>query len=89
MPSNVQKLVVEKASLDAIPPGGGITDGIAFLSDKNRLINGIKAAETWAKEAIALVKAAPGNPWGDDDEAIADEILRKLEEKRKSRTCSE
>ena len=84
MGPNVRKLVVEKMAKDAIPDGGGLADGIAFLSDKDRIIDGARDAQKWVEQALAVVKTAPNNPWGNNDEAIAGEILKQIEAKRKS-----
>lgn len=82
---NVKKLIAHKISLDAIPAGGGFGDGLQFLLDKERLIATAKAATAWVSDAIALVKTTPNNPWGDDDEAIAGEILRQIDERKARR----
>lgn len=87
---NVKKLIAHKMSIDAIPDGGGFADGIAFLSDKHRIIEGAKAATRWVMEAIAVVRtAAAPNPFKNaDDETIAGEILLKVEESKKLRRRS-
>jgi hypothetical protein len=82
--SNVQRLVILKTSRDAIPDGGGLPDAIAFLSDPQKIVSRLRESEAWVREAIALIKSSPDNPFGDDDEAIAGEILRQIEEKKKS-----
>lgn len=69
-------------ALDAVPPGGGVKNVLAFLTDKTAIIDGAKKATAWVEEAIAVVKTAKDNPWGNDDEAIAGEILRQIEEKK-------
>lgn len=79
---NVKKLIAHKMAIDAIPAGGGFAAGLHFLSDKQRIIDGAKAATAWVEQAIATVKSAPDNPYG-DDEAIAGEILRQLEERNR------
>lgn len=80
----VKRLIIHKMSHDAIPDGGGIADGLKFLSDKTAISNGAKAAKEWVEEAIRAVKSAPNNRFGDDDEAIAGEILRQIEAKKLS-----
>jgi hypothetical protein len=77
MGPNVKKLIAHKMALDAIPPGGGVADGASFLLS-GKLGESAKAAAEWVKQAIAVIKAAPDNPYGDDDEAIAAEILRRV-----------
>lgn len=81
---NVKRLICHKLSVDAVPAGGGFASAIEFLSDQERIINGARAATDWVQTAIAAVKAAPGNPYGDDDEAIAGEILRQIDERKRA-----
>jgi hypothetical protein len=38
-----------------------------------------REATAWVEQALAAVKSARDNPYGDDDEAIAGEILRQVE----------
>jgi hypothetical protein len=85
MGPNFKKLVCEKMSRDAIPPGGGVGDAVKFLSDPKRIIAGAKAAQEWVAQAIAVVRTgSEPNPWKNaDDEAIAGEILKGVEKKRK------
>jgi lysozyme family protein len=72
-------------SHDAIPDGGGLQDGIAFLLNQDAMNEGYRRASKWVQEAIDAVKSAPDNPYGDNDEAIAEAILAKLDEKRRPR----
>ncbi len=83
MTSAVNRLIIRKISCDAIPPGGGFADAIGFLTNKDAITETARRATQWVKDAIAAVKAAPDNPYGDDDEAIASSILAKLEEKKR------
>jgi hypothetical protein len=81
---NVKKLISYKTSLDAIPPGGGVNDGIKFLCNRELVIKTIRNADEWVKSAITIIrKAADPNPFKTaDDETIAAEILRRIEERR-------
>jgi len=79
MGKNVKRLLVLKVSRDAIPTGGGFAAGIEFLLNKERMIDVNRKAIAWIEEALAAVKATPDNPYGDDDELIAQAILNKLE----------
>ena len=83
MTRSVQRLVIRKMSHDAIPDGGGLQDGIAFLLNQDAMNEGYRRASKWVQEAIDAVKSAPDNPYGDNDEAIAEAILAKLDEKRR------
>ena len=80
---NVKKLITCRMAQLAIPDGGGLADGLAFLSSKSRILSTAREATAWVFEALDVVRATSGNPYGDDDEAIAAEILRRVERKMK------
>ena len=84
---NVKKLIIHKVSMEALPKGGGVADGIKFLSDKDRIIKAMRSAHDWVKQVIKAVrKAGEPNPFKNaTDEDIAGEILKKIEENRKKR----
>jgi hypothetical protein len=84
---NVKKLIIHKMSLDAIPPGGGVADGLKFFTDKERISKTLRESNEWVKQAIFAVRnAREPNPWKTtSDEDIAGEILRKIEEKNNAR----
>lgn len=79
---NVNKLIARKMAIDAIPAGGGLGDGLRFLASAESIMDGHKKAKEWVEQAIAAVKGAPDNPYGDDDEVIAAEILRRINERK-------
>ena len=83
--TNVRKLVLHKMSLDAVPPGGGIESALKFIIEPGRMAQSFKAAEEWVKAACAVVRTGTGeNPWiHSDDEAIAGELLRLIEERKR------
>lgn len=87
MGPNVRKLIAEKTARDAIPGGGGLADGIKFLSNPKNISAGYRAAMEWVKIAILTVRqASEPNPWKDaTDEEIAGEILKHIQAKRKTR----
>lgn len=78
---NFMQLVFHKISRDAIPPGGGLADGIRLFTEPGRFQQVAKEAFAWVDKAIAVMKTAPDNPYGDDDEAIAAAILERIEER--------
>jgi hypothetical protein len=82
--SNVKKLMAIKTSLVAIPKGGNVTDGIKFLSDKEKIIRTMQESLKWVKDSIGLIRTAgEPNPFKNaDEETIAGELLRIMEEKR-------
>lgn len=81
---NVKKLIIYRISLVAIPNGGGIADGIKFLSANDKIMKATKESYNWVKSAIQIVRQAKKpNPFESaTDEEIAGEILKKIEEKR-------
>jgi hypothetical protein len=79
---NVNKLIIRKASLLAVPAGGGLADGIKFFTDAEHRKKILGEAETWVVQAIEVVKTAPDNPYGHDAEAIAAALLAKIEERK-------
>jgi hypothetical protein len=83
---NVKRLLFTKMAKDAIPDGGGLAAGVNFLSKKENISAGFKAARKWTEQVIQLVRtAAEPNPWKDaSDEEIAGEVLRRLEERERA-----
>lgn len=82
MGPNVRRLVCHGFSLLAIPSGDGFLEAVAVLKNPHKMSELMRKATVQAFEWIDCVKSAPDNPYGDDDEAIAEAILAKVEEKR-------
>lgn len=88
---NMKKFIAHKASLIAIPPDSKDPFGAGFAllarPDLHRSV--FRDATIWCCAAVDAVKAAPDNPHGDDDEAIAGVILAGIktrqDEQRRSR----
>lgn len=78
---NVKKLLILKMSKDAIPDGGGLAAGLNFLSSKESIMSGFRAAREWTEMAIQAVReAAEPNPWKNaTDETIAGELLLRVD----------
>lgn len=85
--TNMRRLAVHAMSVAAVPAGGGFADAIKFLTNKTVLVESARQADKFARDAVAAVRAASDpNPWRDaDDEAIAGEILRRIDERKRSR----
>lgn len=81
---NVTKLITKFIAREAVPPGGGLGSAVEFFSNQEHRKKVLEAAETKALQAIELIKSAPDNPYGNDDEQIAGELL-KLVSQRESR----
>ena len=80
MGPNVKRLMIKKVSHDMVPDGGGFADGLSALTDGG-MGRRVQDATLWVQKAIKAVKQTPDNPHGDDDEAIAGEILRQIAKK--------
>lgn len=83
MSVNVQKLIAHKMALDAVPRGGGMGDALNFLSSKDSITQGAKAAAVWVRTACEVVrKAGEPNPWKEStDEEIAGYLLSEIARK--------
>lgn len=81
---NAKRLLSHFIALEAIPNGGGIADGLNFLTDRNRMHQGMERAMANLETAFSAVKSAPDNPYGNDDEAIAAAILDRVEQRKKA-----
>jgi hypothetical protein len=80
---NVTKLIIRFIAREAVPPGGGINNVAVFFSNAEHRKQIIESAEAKAIAAIQLIKNAPDNPYGDDEEIIAGILLEKIQEKQK------
>lgn len=78
---NVKALMIRWASKLMVPDGGGINDALGHLTNPALLKEKMREALDKTMTAIDAVKAAPDNPFGNDDEAIAGEILQKIRSK--------
>ncbi len=78
---NVTKLIIKFIARESVPPGGGIADALEFFRNPERREQVLKSAESKAVQAILLIKSAPDNPFGNDDENIAGELLKRLGDK--------
>jgi len=79
----VKKLICSRLAQMAIPPGGGVADGVLFLSNKKKLQNAAREATEWVFEAIDAVRNAPGGEAYGDDEAIAKTINDQIDNRRR------
>lgn len=88
---NIKKLIIHKSSMDAIPPGGDIADGVKFLTEPGRLVKSMRDSSEWVDAVILAVRyAGEPNPWKSaSDEEIAGEILRRIEKRRAEKLTPE
>jgi hypothetical protein len=84
---NVKKLICHKMALIIAPShvSGGVPAVVDAIAKPGNLEAVARAATAWVEQVINLVKTAPHNSYGDDDEAIAGEILslRQIEERNR------
>ncbi len=80
---NVSKLIAVFIARHAIPPGGGLADGIKFLKNPEWRKQVYERAEADAVVAIQAIRSAPDNPYGNDDDIIAGVLLEKIEERKR------
>jgi hypothetical protein len=78
---NVTKLILRYAARESIPAGGGVADGLRFFTDAEHRQQVLEKSEAAVMQFIAAIKAAPENPYP-DDEAIAAEVLARLPQKQ-------
>lgn len=77
--TNMKRLMIYFISRIAIPPGGGIADGITLFTEPGKYAAVARQALEQADIAITAMRAAPDNPYGDDEETIAGAIVDNLE----------
>lgn len=75
---NVTKLIIKFIAHHAVPINGGIADGIEFIRNAERRKAVLESAESDAIRSIQLIKNSPDNPFGNDDEKIAEELLKQI-----------
>lgn len=75
---NAKKLLAHFMAREAVPIGGSLADGLDFLVNPERRRSGAERAMHNLEAALSVVKSAPDNPYGDDDEAIAGAILARV-----------
>lgn len=79
---NVTKLITKFIAREAVPPGGGLASALEFFSNPEQRKQVLDSAEAKAIQAIQAIKSAPDNPFGNDDERIASELLAKIQERQ-------
>lgn len=78
---NLKRLLAIVTAKIAIPPGGGLADGMRVLTTPGAMVNAARQGLVQVDQMIAAVRSAPDNPYGDDEEIIAGAILAQLEER--------
>jgi hypothetical protein len=83
---NVRRLIACKMAILAIPAGSGKDSfrlGLDAFTNRGKFSSMAAEASAWVQAAIAVMKTAPDNPYGNDDEAIAGAILEGIEQRKK------
>lgn len=78
---NMKKLLARVVAREAIPPGGGFADGVKFITS-GKMGEVTRKSLDWIDEQIQAILSAPDNTYGDDEEAIAGNILAMLAERK-------
>lgn len=79
---NVTKLIIQFIASEAVPPDGSLADAIEFFKNQEHQKRILAKAEAGALAAIQLIKTAPDNPYGNDDEVIAGALVEKIKERK-------
>lgn len=79
---NATRLIAMRMAALAVPVGGGVADAVRAITTPGRLQAYARQATEELANAIAAIKAAPDNPWGNDDEVIAGHLLRMANDRR-------
>ncbi|MCK5613475.1 hypothetical protein KAR91_67015 [Candidatus Pacearchaeota archaeon] len=78
---NMRKLLARVVAREAIQPGGGIADGIKFITS-GEMGKVSRESLDWIDKQIQDILSAPDNIYGNDEETIAGSILTMLEKGR-------
>jgi hypothetical protein len=79
---NMKRLMAYAAAKESISPGGGMADALQAIATPGRLVEITRNALAFADAAVAVMRTAPDNPYGEDEEAIAGAILAELDKRR-------
>jgi hypothetical protein len=76
---NVKRLIAIEMARIAVPDDGCFGDGLAMMVDSERTAAVAGDARKNVAARLAILKAARDNPHGDDDEAIAADVLKWID----------
>lgn len=79
---NLKKLMIHFMAVDAIPAGGGLQAAVDLIMSPNGLRDSAMRSLAQALAAIDAMRAAPDNPYGNDEEVIAGEFVKQIEERK-------
>lgn len=76
------RLLAMYISVEAIPKGGGFSDGVNFILNPELRKKGIETAEKKMAEAISVIRSFPGYE-NKSDEEIAKILVDKINERKR------
>ncbi len=76
---NAKKVLSRFIAREAVPPGGGLENVHRFFTDAEHMHRVLEVAMENFDAYVDLIRQAPDNPYGDDEENIAAGILAILE----------
>ena len=82
---HMRSLIAQFMANLAIPPGGGLWDGVQAIMTPGKLGEHFKIAMRHAFLAVDSVKATHDNPYGNDDEVIAEAIVKQVKARQEER----
>jgi len=82
---HMKSLIAQFMANLAIPPGGGFHDGIKAIMTPGKLGEHFKIAMTQAFASVDAVKATHDNPYGNDDEKIAEALIKMVKQRQEER----
>lgn len=78
---NLKKLMIHFMAVDAVP-AGGLQSAVDLIMSPNGLRDSAMRSLAQALAAVDAMRAAPDNPYGDDEEVIAGEFVKQIEERK-------
>ena len=76
---NMKRFLAYAVARKSIPPGGGMQAVINVLVTPGKLADVTREALKFCDDAIAAMRSAPDNPYGNDEETIAGAIVKELD----------
>lgn len=79
---NLKKLMIHFMAVDAVPPGGGLQAAVDLIMSPNGIRDSAQRSLAKALAAIDAMRAAPDNPYGNEEEVIAGAFVKQIEERK-------
>lgn len=79
---NMKRLLFAFMARLAVPPGGGFAGAVDVFLNPEKMKENMREALKQADLAIAAMRSAPDNPYGDDEETIAKTIIDEVDKHR-------